>query len=548
MGIDKINVSQRLFGGFAIVIMLMAVAACVGIIRVHSINNILTELTDYNAVKQRYAINMRASVHDRSIAIRDAILAQNDAYYQRQVALIQKLNDIYKRNKDAMADMFVRISEHVSDHERQLVRHIYAVEVSSMPQIKEVLALARKNNRLAAKILEEDGLAQNFTKWLAAVNAFIDYEEHLNQQLTPKARNIASHFGFLILVLTLVMAVVGMGIAFRITRYIKASLGAEPRQICEVVATIAKGDLSREVQTHFKHSALDAIGEMQSSMVHIIRQINQSSKDISQKSLLISDLSKVSQKNANKQEDMTTQLIANMQNIQGSIQEVKAIVEQTEANSTQSVEISKQGKEAMEGMAAGMTHITSGVENSAAQIQSLDQHAQSIGHSTELIQGIADQTNLLALNAAIEAARAGEHGRGFAVVADEIRKLAEHTGEATKEIDHIIQLIQAETKKSVASMENMVIEVRKSREHVSEAVKALETIYDKATNSLEDTKRVVLHSHNQYGQIEEVANKVNQIAQMAVEVSKSMASNTQEISALESTAQSLQKIVDSFTL
>ncbi|GMB96426.1 methyl-accepting chemotaxis protein [Helicobacter sp. NHP22-001] len=533
MGIDKINVSQRLFGGFAIVIMLMAVAACVGIIRVHSINNILTELTDYNAVKQRYAINMRASVHDRSIAIRDAILAQNDAYYQRQVALIQKLNDIYKRNKDAMADMFVRISEHVSDHERQLVRHIYAVEVSSMPQIKEVLALARKNNRLAAKILEEDGLAQNFTKWLAAVNAFIDYEEHLNQQLTPKARNIASHFGFLILVLTLVMAVVGMGIAFRITRYIKASLGAEPRQICEVVATIAKGDLSREVQTHFKHSALDAIGEMQSSMVHIIRQINQSSKDISQKSLLISDLSKVSQKNANKQEDMTTQLIANMQDIQGSIQEVKAIVEQTEANSTQSVEISKQGKEAMEDMAAGMTHITSGVENSAAQIQSLDQHAQSIGHSTELIQG---------------AARAGEHGRGFAVVADEIRKLAEHTGEATKEIDHIIQLIQAETKKSVASMENMVIEVRKSREHVSEAVKALETIYDKATNSLEDTKKVVLHSHNQYGQIEEVANKVNQIAQMAVEVSKSMASNTQEISALESTAQSLQKIVDSFTL
>lgn len=215
-------------------------------------------------------------------------------------------------------------------------------------------------------------------------------------------------------------------------------------------------------------------------MVHIIKQISQSSSDISQKSLLVLNLSKVSQDNASKQEDMTAQLITNMQKIQNSIQDVEAIVEQTEANSTQSVELSKKGKEAMENMTAGMARITSGVEDSVAQIQSLDQHAQNIGHSTELIQDIADQTNLLALNAAIEVARAGEHGRGFAVVADEIRKLAEHTGEATKEINHIIQLIQEETKKSVASMENMVVEVRDGQKHVDEAVKALETIYDKA--------------------------------------------------------------------
>ncbi|BEG58193.1 hypothetical protein NHP21005_18810 [Helicobacter sp. NHP21005] len=322
---------------------------------------------------------------------------------------------------------------------------------------------------------------------------------------------------------------------------------AEPAQIRKVVATIAKGDLSKSVQTRFKKSALDAISEMQSSMVHIIKQISQSSSDISQKSLLVSDLSKVSMDNANMQENMTTQLIANMQEIQNSIQNVEAIVEQTEANSTQSVELSKKGKEAMKDMAAGISRITSGVESSATQIQSLDQHAQNIGHSTELIQGIADQTNLLALNAAIEAARAGEHGRGFAVVADEIRKLAEHTGEA-KEINHIIQLIQEETKKSVASMENMVVEVRDGQKHVDEAVKALETIYDKAANSLEDTKKVVTHSHSQHSQIEDIAKKIHQIAQMAAQVSESMVSNTKEVGVLEETAQNLQKLVHNFTL
>ncbi|BDQ29823.1 methyl-accepting chemotaxis protein [Helicobacter ailurogastricus] len=547
MVVDRLSVSQKLYGGFAIVIMLMVVVACVGAIRVHKINDILTELTDYNAVKQRYAINMRGSVHDRSIAVRDAILAQNTTYYKTQADLIHKLDEDYAKNKDAMVRLFARIPDRVNDHERELVANMHAIETRAMPKIKEALTLALKDEHAAAKVLQ-NGLAADFTKWLAAVNAFIDYEEYLNQRLTPKARSIASHFSFLMFVLTLVMTGAGFGIAFLIAYNIKGSLGAEPVQIYKVIATIAKGDLSKEVQTRFKHSALGAICEMQSSMVHIIRQINQSSEEISKKSLLVSDLSKVSQDNANKQEDMTAQLIASMQEIQDSIQDVEAIVEQTEANSMQSVDLSKQGKEAMENMATGMARITSGVEDSAIQIQSLDQHAQSIGHSTELIQGIADQTNLLALNAAIEAARAGEHGRGFAVVADEIRKLAEHTGKATQEIDHIIQLIQEETKKSVASMENMVTEVRKNQEHVSKAVEALETIYNKATNSLEDTKKVVAHSHNQHVQIEGIAEKVNQIAQMASEVSKSMTSNTQEIGALESTAQNLQKIVHNFTL
>ncbi|WP_104691195.1 methyl-accepting chemotaxis protein [Helicobacter heilmannii] len=547
MFFDQLSVSQKLFWGFAIVIMLMVVVACVGAVRVRSINGILTELTDYNAVKQRYAINMRGSVHDRSVAIRDAILAQNSTYYKTQADLIQRLNIDYRQNKENMADMFARIPEKVNDHERQLATNINVIEARATPKIKEALVLARKDEHTAAKILEEN-LAKDFTKWLAAINAFIDYEEYLNQQLTPKARSIASHFSFLMFILTFITTVAGFTIAYLITRNIRGSLGAEPAQIRKVVAAIAEGDLSKKVDTHFKKSALNAIKEMQASMVHIIKQISQSSSDISQKSLLVLNLSKVSQDNASKQEDMTAQLITNMQKIQNSIQDVEAIVEQTEANSTQSVELSKKGKEAMENMTAGMARITSGVEDSAAQIQSLDQHAQNIGHSTELIQDIADQTNLLALNAAIEAARAGEHGRGFAVVADEIRKLAEHTGEATKEINHIIQLIQEETKKSVASMENMVVEVRDGQKHVDEAVKALETIYDKAANSLEDTKKVVTHSHSQHSQIEDIAKKIHQIAKIAAQVSESMVSNTKEVGVLEETAQNLQKLVHNFTL
>ena len=150
----------------------------------------------------------------------------------------------------------------------------------------------------------------------------------------------------------------------------------------------------------------------------------------------------------------------------------------TEVNtvSAEAAAAAADGLDAVQRTAKGMVRIKDAVNASAVRVTELGAKSEQIGTIVETIDDIAEQTNLLALNAAIEAARAGEQGKGFAVVADEVRKLAERSGRATKEIAELIAHVQRETEAAVAAMSAGAAEVADGTHLADQAGASLQSI------------------------------------------------------------------------
>lgn len=185
------------------------------------------------------------------------------------------------------------------------------------------------------------------------------------------------------------------------------------------------------------------------------------------------------------------------------------------AASEQSERAAESGSEQISMAVTKMNQIQQDVSQATQKIHALGEKSRQIGQIVDVITGIAGQTNLLALNAAIEAARAGEQGRGFAVVADEVRKLAEQSEAAAREIAGIIQAIQVETVETVTAIDKGGREVAAGVEVVESSGAAFKEIYTAVKNVRDEVVRIVALTEEQQRRSTQVENAVHDIADAA---------------------------------
>lgn len=238
-----------------------------------------------------------------------------------------------------------------------------------------------------------------------------------------------------------------------------------------------------------------------------------------------------------------------------AINEMAVSIEQVSANASESatvaeksVDIAKKGGEVVRNTITGMDTIREQIQETSKRIKRLGESSQEIGDIVSLINDISDQTNILALNAAIQASMAGEAGRGFAVVADEVQRLAERSGNATKQIEALVKTIQTDTNEAVISMEASTAEVVHGARLAQDAGVALEEI-ERVSKSLADLIQNISNAaRQQAASAGHVSNTMNVIQEITNQTSEGTQNTANSIGKLAELADELNNSIAGFKL
>ena len=204
----------------------------------------------------------------------------------------------------------------------------------------------------------------------------------------------------------------------------------------------------------------------------------------------------------------------------------------------------REGQDVVETVVSSIGKVQKQALEMKQDMATLGNQAEGIGQILNVISDIADQTNLLALNAAIEAARAGEAGRGFAVVADEVRKLAEKTMTATREVGEAIGGIQQGTRKNITNVESTVATIGEVSTLAGRSGTALSEIVSLSVNVSDQIRSIATASEQQSASSEEIAHAIEDVSRISSEASDAMRQSAFAIQELASQAQELKSLID----
>jgi len=515
------KISTRLATGFGLVFLLLFIVVGLAINRVQTIDAILSNISDVNNVKQRYAINFRGSVHDRAIALRDVVLAADAGAAKAHVAQIDTLAGNYAKSAVPL-DQIISAGKEVTDAEKQALAGIKASEARTQTLIAKVIELRLADNVPDATALLQKEAAPAFVDWLASVNKLIDLEEKMSHEQAASAAMVARSFFFFMVVLALIAIAIGTVAAWRISHGLLRQLGGEPDYAASIVSDIAAGNLAVAIETRpgDNGSLLHAMRHMRDSLVNIVHQVHVGTRTIATNSREIaagnSDLSRRTEDQA-----------ANIEETASSMEQLTATVKQNADHAHQANQLALSASE----VATRGGAVVSEVVHTMASINA---SSRKIVDIIGVIDSIAFQTNILALNAAVEAARAGEQGRGFAVVATEVRNLAQRSAGAAREIKSLI--------------DDSVERVDAGARLVDQAGDTMMEIVDSVKRVTDIMAEISQASQEQTAGIEQVNEAIGRMDQAVQQNAALVEQATAAATSLEDQAGNLHEVVSIFKL
>jgi methyl-accepting chemotaxis protein len=445
-----------------------------------------------------------------------------------------------------LLDEWEKIASEEGKEELAAVRTNYA---DFMRANAKVIQLSREHKNAEARGVSNGEARETFSQVQEHLNKAQSVAEAFMADQSKESDALYTRTKWMMLAVSFI----GLGLSFSFGFFMVQQTTRRIHKVSEYIKDVAEGEGDLTKRIHVEH--VDELGELSNhfntfmeKLHDIISQVAASTEHIASASEEISSSATQVAQSAETQKDQTSQVATAMQEMSSTVTQVSDNSRQASENAKEAGDLARTGGVVVADTVKVIQGVSDATRDTSAKIEELGRSSDQIGQIIGVIDDIADQTNLLALNAAIEAARAGEQGRGFAVVADEVRKLAERTTQATKEIAQMIKTIQEETKKAVSAMKSGTDKVDAGVESAREAGAALEKIIHSADGVQDMVTHIATAATQQASATEQVNSNMEQIAKMVHQSSIGAQESARACQDLSNLALDLQQLVGRFKL
>jgi len=315
-----------------------------------------------------------------------------------------------------------------------------------------------------------------------------------------------------------------------------------------LVSDVGKGDLTKrgEVTADMFGNLADAFNLMLERFGKLMRQTREAADRVNQSATSVRDNSGQMAATAKHQAEESTRTLTAVEGLAISMRKVAETAGASSESAKQVLTATERGRVAVQETVQDMQGIRGAVQRMSKQVKGLGDRSLEISQIVSTIRDIASQTNLLALNAAIEAAGAGEAGARFAVVADQVRKLAESSTQATREIADLVKLIQTETQDAVVAMEQETQAVEAGSASALRTGQVFEEISQIAQRSSELAQSIANSATEQTASTDKVGRALKDFTGGAVATQKATDTTRVTVEEMAKLAQGLNASVSQF--